>query len=272
MTMNLARGLAVLAITTLAVLTNGARAHDEATDQEEVLVQGQRWDELQVYVRTLSEAGPTDQLARWMTYVCTSVIGVLPEHAEMISRRIAALTEALDLDPAPKRCDPKLTIIFSSEADATAAQLADTYTVALGTGGRGKLVAFADSDAPVRWVNIVNECGEGCGLMNSRIRQATTPAFSLMLVVVDNTALAGFDVREIADYLAMVALTSPSQTRRHAKTSVLSMFERERRPGAMFGLTAWDQAYLDALYDLESNLNEKQQRERIEMAMRDALE
>ena len=157
--------------------------------------------------------------------------------------------------------------------------------------GTAALRAFQNSEAPVRWwllnVPIDSETGRravrvpgdraggpvsprfaealGCNVNDcafagapiiqsaggaSRLNSQVVDQIYKAIVIVDIDAVAGLNAVQLGDYLAMVSL---SQVDPEGETdgfdTVLNLFDD---PVGVTGLSAWDQAYLQALYGSHS--------------------
>jgi len=96
-----------------------------------------------------------------------------------------------------------------------------------------------------------NDCAIGAAplirvMSGSRLNSQIEDQINKSIIVVDIDAVSGLNTVQLGDYLAMVSL---SQVDPEADTggfdTVLNLFDN---PQAVSGLTAWDRAYLSALY------------------------
>lgn len=249
-----------------------AHASDTSPVLEEVVVQGQGENAMNHFVSAMAEAGITDQLSRWKRNICPAVYGVTPEAAALILERIVDIARLARLTPAGANCRPSMNVLVTDNADEIAAALAERYPTMLQRGVKSKLRRFAESDLPVRWLSVIDPCGYGCVRPNSRLKRSTTPTLVGMLVIVDATKTPGFTVSEIADYVALVALTNPRPDTRHSENSILSMFDRERAGISYYALTDYDQSFLTGLYNTSPDQDASQQRKSIVRQMESDLE
>ena len=80
---------------------------------KDVVVVGQRLkDALRHFVDSVTQAGPTDQLARWNEQFCPQVIGIDAAQAEFMMRRIGEIGKSVHLrtgrDDVPDHADHRL--------------------------------------------------------------------------------------------------------------------------------------------------------------------
>jgi hypothetical protein len=249
-----------------------AGASDTTAPLEEVIVQGQGRDALKNFVSAMAETGITEQLSRWKRNICPAVYGVTPEAAALIIERIVDVALLARLTPAEGNCRPTMNVLITDNADEVAAVIVENYPTMLQRGVKSKLKRFAGSDLPVRWLSVIDPCGYGCIMPNSRLKRSTTPTLVGMLIIVDAMKTPGFTVNEIADYVALVALTNPKPDTRHSHKSILSMFDRERAGTANYALTDYDQAFLTGLYNTSPDRDASQQRKSIVKQMESDLE
>tara|TARA_B100000678_G_scaffold31743_1_gene23470 strand:- start:45 stop:857 length:813 start_codon:yes stop_codon:yes gene_type:complete len=232
---------------TLALL--GAPSSITAAPSDgDLVVEGRKREALQEFVQALTDADRTRQLARWNRAICPSIVGVDEGQAALIEQNIARVAESLGLQAYPQGCPTTMLIVFDNEAQAIGAALAKNQTVFLGQQGRDRLIDFAETKNPVRWISLSDPCGfGGCTLTGSRLSKSERPAINMMLVLVDGQEIGAFGLNEISDYLSMVVLGNPVLGEAWPNTSILSMFSRKREDQP-FLLTDNDRAYLTGLY------------------------
>jgi hypothetical protein len=252
-----------------AIALTATPAIAEPDKEGAIVIEGERRvkNVLRNFIASLTQAGPTDQLARWKDEVCPTVAGINPAEARFMEDRIIDLGIAAGLRGPDPGCDTTLAVIVTPDADGFANDLVRHYPVTLRTDGLSRLKNFAASSRPVRWISVTNECGEGCALPGSRLRKATRPTFYVMIIVVDAKQVAGFSIGELSDYVALVALSNPPMGGRNSN-SILSMFDRPRAQGSAFALTSYDRSFLGGLYGSSIDQSANVQRQSILSHMR----
>lgn len=245
---------------------------ETATTLEDVVVDGRPVAAVaQAFVEAVA-APPRDRgLARWFGAVCVGVVNVRPEVAEPLIDHISAVALDVGLRIGGPGCQPNIVIAFTTDAADMATSVVDRNRRAfhLGVGGldRGKvaLQAFQTIDRPVRWwhvsMPVVGETGArairmpgdgsdviyvpGEGRANNG--RPITDSLNKVIVIVDVDQIQTANLAQLGDYLAMVTLAQVDlEGSTEGFDSILNLFEN---PARTQGLTEWDQAYLDVLYD-----------------------
>lgn len=225
-------------------------------------------------------------IARWDKAVCIGVANLRPETAQYILDRVSMIAEDIGLRAGAPGCTANVIIIATDDADGLADSLVRDHRRGLRLGGSGMdrggaaLHAFAASDRPVRWwqvslpvdaatgdraVRLPGECKSSCGSSAGASPEDFAPVTSVFaasrlstqivdnlirtVVILDIDQVSRVSGQQLADYVAMVTLAQidpEADTSRYA--SILNIFEdTEAAPG----LTNWDQAYLNGLYNAE---------------------
>lgn len=262
------------AVVALCLVTGAARAQ-AGSDSEEIVVTGQRLEEV---VRSFVEevTAPEmaeDQLARWNSRYCPMVTGIRARQAQYLIDRMSERALEMGLRPGEPNCRANVLILFTQDADGVAQSLAEERAFMAfynnsengNSLGRAALREFAASDAPVRWWHVAQTVtrdgdalsggGETVRAHASRLQRNTRQDFSRVVVVVDNQQLAGIQLASLADYLAMATL---AQLDSNADTSqfltILNLFaQREAGAPMTMAMTDWDRAYLTGLYEAPRN-------------------
>ena len=120
---------------------------------------------------------------------------------------------------------------------------------------------FLEVPGPARWISLVNECGAGCGLPNTRLSKATRPRLQAMIIIVDSTRLNSVTIGQLADYLSLVALTNPPVDAPRDPRSILSLFNESNGDKAEAELTNLDLSLLISLYRIREEFGAKEQRD-----------
>lgn len=254
-----------------------------ATDLGDIDVVGRPLDTMiNTFVNEVAAPNRHRGIARWDRDICIGVANLRPDTAQFLVDRVSAVAEDVGLNPGLPGCKPTVIIIASDDPDGLAATLTHQQRRAFRRGGsgmdRGRTAlqrTFVASDRPVRWwqvsmpvdsetgqraIRIPGECLSPC--MNPEDYAPTIAVFAasnLSTQIVDNLtrAIIILDIdqvgqvsgQQLADYIAMITLAQidpEADTRSYA--SILNVFED---PDAAPGLTNWDMAYLNGLYDAQ---------------------
>ncbi|NJC42122.1 hypothetical protein GGQ87_002417 [Brevundimonas alba] len=255
---------------------------EEPADLGEIEVTGRPLDTMiRSFVNEVAEPNNRRGLARWDDRICIGVANLRAEPAQYIIDRVSTVAEDLGVIPGEPGCTPNVIIVASADPDALARQLVEERRQAFRMGGSGMdrggdaLGEFVSSDAPVRWwqvsmptdaetggraTRIPGECRNSCDnpldmapivqvFAASRLQTQIVDYIFRTVVILDIDQVGRVSGQQLADYVAMVTLAQidpDADTSRYA--SILNVFDT---PDAADGLTAWDQAYLNGLYDAE---------------------
>lgn len=264
----------------VAAALAGAPAALAQTPNNDIIVTGLSRAQAQSFVSQLSTAPPSvDQMGRWDEAICVGVAGLPARQGQFIADRVAQRAYQVGLRPGEPGCAPNISIIVAPDGSAAAQRMfeenqslfAYRYETGVATLGQEAFTRFLNNDRPVRWWHVTRTMsadGEPIGSggvtpsmaqggfdgaqtvrsNGSMLRQATRQDFSRVVIIIDGRNAGSVQLAALADYVALVAL---AQINPEADTSafptVLNLFSASG--GAVpAGLTAWDLAYLDALY------------------------
>jgi hypothetical protein len=250
----------------------------------EVTVTAERRNTIARQVEDIAQKDGKGQLARWSNPICTKTLGLQAAANDFIDTRIRTVANTVGAPSGISGCKPNVIILIAADADGLTKRIVKAQASALSTGrwGTDKAALFAlqTAQTPVRWfyiadteqnlngaVNIspgvfaaagigsgldVFDQGAGIGpkmwgnVLPSRLSSSGEESFSRTLILVNSHAIDDLQLGQVADYLAMVAL---SPVRMNASFSgintVLGLFQAAVKP---IGLTSWDRDYLSGLY------------------------
>lgn len=253
-----------------------------ASQVEDILVQGLRNDQIaQQFASTVGAPATGRKLAVWRMPICVGTVGMRGEPARAMIDRVSDWGHSLGLRIGAPGCRPNILIVTAENGDEAARSMAVTHRRVFRTGtsgttaGAAALRAFQTSGRPIRWWHTSMPINPDTGKPAVRVRgqdpfgarDIRTPADlgpygvivqpSLMrdetqddlrqaLIILENSALDQADFMQVADYVAMVALAQISADTSPPTASILHLFDGAKAPSET--LTAWDQAYLQALY------------------------
>ena len=217
-----------------------------------------------------------ESLRVWRTPICPLVAGMPRAQAEFVLLRISQAAQAAGAPLAGETCRPNLYVVFTREPDALIktwrARSSATFGGVYGTPAA--VDRFVSRKQPVRvWYN--REFGsaagaplssdtsmEGIGLNgaagtvvnhfveDSRLVHNEVVLFSSVIVVVDGNRVVGLQFGQLADYVAMAALTEIDlDAPLGSAPTILRLFAaRAAGEAPPAGLTSWDASFLQALY------------------------
>jgi len=254
---------------------------------EEVVVEGRPLREATTDFVARVVAPPRNRgAATWHRRVCVGVGNLQREAAEFVVDRIASVGESVGLQVGWPRCEPRVFIVFATDADGAARSLVDARGRQFRIGvsgtdlGDDALEAFVVSDRAVRWWQSSIPVNASTGRVvtrlpgqppftagpeirrpadfgpqaitdsASRIRNPLRDDLAQVIIIVDIDRVAGVDLGALADYLAVISLAQiDPELDPVSYDTILSLFSEGANPPP--GLTDWDRAFLRGLYAAE---------------------
>lgn len=260
-------------------------AREAPADLGEVIVEGRRLEDLtRDFVNEVAAPARRRGLARWRDKVCVGVANLQAEAAGYIADRVSTVAQDVGLEVGAPGCRPSILISFTSDANAFTEDFVARRPRLFRVGGAGMdrggaaFQHFLNTDRAVRWwvvsAPVDPENGQiatrlpGMGDDNgspgqvmrfapnidnrggaSRLTTQITDDVLRAFIIVDVDRLNGVSLEQLADYLALVALAQiDPEADTSGYLSVLNVFDD---PLQTDGLTQWDQAYLQGLYDAQ---------------------
>ncbi|MFC5343116.1 hypothetical protein ACETK8_08725 [Brevundimonas staleyi] len=260
---------------------------EEDARLEDVVVMGRRLSEATSdFVLRVAAPAADRGPARWRDQICVGVGNLERTAAEYLIDRIASTAESLGLRAEPPGCDPRIFVLFADDPDAAARQLVEArgrrFRIGISGSDRGQraLEEFVQSDDVVRWwqssAPVNSETGrilgrlpgsppfsgpseiqrpsdlgpQGMVVSGSRLRGPLDDNLAQVIVIVDSDRVIGIDLARLADYLTMVALAQiDPDVDPGPYDSILGLFAHPETAPA--GMTDWDRAFLQGLYQAE---------------------
>lgn len=237
-----------------------------------ITITGERLNEiLRGFVNSVTQVGPTDQLADWDREICPRIVGLDKDQTEYVHLRMAQIAREVGLRTSRGGCPTMLTIVVTKDPSTLARVIAEDFpsdNVRIRTWMR----KFLKAPGPVRWISLVDECGAGCvirddcgrggcgALPNTRLSKATRPRLQAMIIIVDLTRLEAVTIGQLADYLSVVALTNPPVDAPQDPRSILGLFNVTNGDKSEAELTNLDLSLLISLYGIREEFGVKEQR------------
>ena len=250
--------------------------------------------------------GGADQFARWNQKVCPSIMGVAEAQAAKIEARLREVATESGIKLAEAGCKPNLLISFTTDARAIVRQVVAKrpYTLRGMTGEERR--ALIEEELPVRWwydlkpeskygqavtggehaalsMAFSMEKGQTGGMASSENSSGYIDDYSSSLigtkarlsiggatVLIDMTYAKGQSLDALSSYIAMVSL-APMRLPPKQPTvpSITNLFVA--KDTTQPDLTAWDRAWLTALYSVPANRNASVQRAAMAGKMADRI-
>lgn len=222
---------------------------------------------------------------RWNSPVCPSVVGLQHDQGEFVLARLSQIAQAAGVPLAGERCTPANLLVFvTAEPASFLTKWSKSRGQAMfGDGTPRAIKAFIDTPVPVRvWYNSSQTAARGAikqdehvttgvfgagsaatGQMenfgarapyfidpqgDSRIVRTVVQSVTSAFVVVDETRMQGVKIGQLADYIGMYAFARLRTGPHHGDApTILGLFQGAPTQSPP-GLTAWDEAFLEALY------------------------
>ena len=259
------------------------------SDQSPIFVTGDKTSKEAVrnFVRDLTPVGAGGQLSRFEDAVCPIVFGLAPAQNAAVEDRIREVAKAAGIAVPASKCSPNVVLIVASDKRAVLEDLRRHHADYFGDLSGNQIRAVIRNPAPVdAWqIQGVPLSQDGRELHQnaqgvvenyttaraSRIGTTARPQFEAAVVVVAFDALDGLSVNQLADYVALRALTGadPAKLRKAAPPTILRVFDAPFGSEVPITLTAWDLSFLRNYYDARRNLTAAAQRSAIAKAMTD---
>lgn len=256
----------------------------QASPESEIEVIGRRQTEEQArreandFVRRTVSTSSDDPLARWVTPICPVVLGIQPEYAAIVERKIRALAKVAEIDTAQAPCKTNIVVSFTTNARAVVQRIAKKSPRRLSEVQITDRSALLNGTAPVRWWYTTQEASvDGVGAVTSDSLAAnsgtaegggssignglpTVQAYSSSIVrtqivralrsatvVIDVNLAQGVPLDAVAAYAAMVAFAEMKPAQTPPPNSILGLFAPDT---PVASATDWDISFLKALYSI----------------------
>lgn len=278
---------AVLAVT-VALAAGAASAQEPppqaagsqpAAQLEDVVLEGRALEAMvRSFVNEVSQPANNRGLARWNRPICVGAVNLRNDVGQYVVDRISDLARELEVEAGEPGCRPNILVVAADDGAALASAIVEDRPRNFdlrhnGTdAGTRAFRNFRTGDQPVRWWQISMPIDADTGGRAVRLPgdidpstgQPSAPAIRVFaasrlrtqirddmvrsIIIVDVERLAGANLVQLADYLALVAL---AQVDAEADTAtfptILNLFDDPASAPA--GLTDWDRSYLQALYE-----------------------
>lgn len=235
------------------------------------------------FVRGVAQVTDQSQLARRSAKYCAAVSGLDEKYVPVVLDHVRDAASAAGIAAAAPGCSANLAIIFSTDGDGLVAALSRASpNLFRGLSPMKAKEIFASGRAVRWWYGKQGSDADGTEAIEGVLKSYSAGLISTnfrvnisgTIVIVDVTKAEGYPLDAIASYAAMISFAEVTgrQDSLADVPSVLGMFARSvPRAKALKGLTAWDHAYLKALYAIPAERPSFTQRRRIVGVMRKEL-
>ena len=236
--------------------------------------------DVRTFVNAIAVKPGDGSLARWQSQIplCPQVAGLPGGDGEYIASRVSKIAATAGAPLAAEHCKGNLLIVVTSDPEGVLKAWSKRDVRMFGEEadqGSTKVREFSAA-APIRvWYNteLYNLDGTPLGNTEGRTNQSARAtqletnnyrALSSVLALVDARRMKGVSFGQVAAYVAMTGLTQlHTQANVTAAPSILNLFAGVGT--APPGLTAWDEAFLKAVYT--TRITDKAQLAAIKTAM-----
>jgi hypothetical protein len=244
------------------------------TPEHDVVVTGQapraaRERQLHAFVQRVPTLNNGENLARWVAPACPVVAGMTEEQGEYVLLRLFQVARAAGAPVIEDgRCEANVYIIATADPEGLLKAWALRSPAIFASTPAPVASDLERTSRPVRvWYNAhvdrqttngnspfaVLPGKEGLPVIphaiDTRLHSNAPYALGSAFIVIDSPRVAGVKVGALADYIAMAALTQLQPDAENGDApSILSLFAAREGSDPPDGLTAWDTAFLHALY------------------------
>lgn len=297
----------LIAVSALSLATPMAVAAQDTPSSDDATIEviGRRQSEEQArkeandFVRDTGVANGENPVARWTAPVCPAVLGIHPEYAAIVERKVRSIAQTAEIAVAPLPCKTNIVISFTTNASAVIQRVAKKSPKRIAEVPIPDRAALLKGSAPIRWWYTTQVTGtdgtsavtsdaaagiSGAGVgpssvldtglptvqaySSSIIRTQAVRALRSATVVIDVTLSEGVPLDAVAAYAAMVAFAEVKPSQTPPPNSILSLFGQAEKPGFA---TDWDISFLKALYSIPAaRAGWKQRRMLVGQILKDA--
>ena len=217
------------------------------------------------FLHDMGRPGPIGQISRWAEPVCPIVAGLTPAMDRFVDDRIREVATRVGA-PGPADCGKggNVMVIFTTQPGQLMTDIREHHEGMLGYHFVGETRSLAAFQPPMKSWYVTATRTPAAGTMmidaayapgppggsGSRIPLEYRSEFAFATIVADANRLEGQQIGAVADRIAMLVLSRPAPREGcSALPSILDFLDPACPSGvSREGLTAYDEAYLQALY------------------------
>ena len=251
-----------------------------------IVITGQKDTEktVQDFVRALTPVESHGQLSRFEHEVCPKVFGIAEPQARAVEERIRLVAKTVGVVVGGQHCAPNVLLLVTSDKKAFLKELQRHASNDYGISDHQFHVLEEQPGHAAAWqvqgpmMNAdgveITEDSEGFPvnrtiIPSSRITVPVRPQFDASVVVVERRALVGLTTTQLADYVAVRALTGadPLKLAGSGAPTILRVLDVPIGGEAPVTMTKWDFDLLSGFYDAKRDLSTAAQRSAIARSM-----
>jgi hypothetical protein len=234
-------------------------SRDAGSDFNSIIVQGSRRAALErearSYVWGITAYVP-DFVARWRRDrpICPLVGGLPHDEGEYVLTRLTKIATAAGAPVAPEHCKPNFYVIVASQPNELMEQWSKADPTMWDSHPTAEVHRFLKATGPIRaFYNPGEWIGRCMGLkFRDAVCMGRDPlqdgVLASVIVLVDASAAKSTNFAQLTAYIAMAGLTQIRLDARLGDASTILQLFADPGKAPPFGLSAWDTAYLKALY------------------------
>ena len=249
-----------------------------------------------------SFAAPTalrDGIARWQVAICPDFEGLAPQYVAVMQARVRSIAGQAGALMKEKGCKPNLSVVFTPQPQAYLDAIHEKNMDVVGYHGTTKVshaiqawyvtgiqdnrgLVFVDKDGTL----VIDDCNNGCpphigststvpnpSVGGWRFRPDLSSNLLYVTILVDSSKTGSYQVGEIADYVAMMALSRTEdyddcQLMPSITNLLSSNCDDKLKPSE---ITASDIAFLRGIYRMDAGAKLQIQQDQIAAEMAKAL-
>jgi hypothetical protein len=207
-----------------------------------------------------------DSIARWQTRtsICPLVAGLPHDDGEYMLSRLSQIATAAGAPLSPENCTPNFYVIVTSVPDELIAAWSKRNHFLFGNASGTQIRRFMTASTPVRvWYNVqlTDRDGIPCPVSfglpicpaDGHFAFGTVRDLSSVIVLIDARLAKGISFGQLSAYIAMNGLAEIRPRARVGDApSILHLFA-DSKSAPPLGLSAWDAAYLKAIYHTQQD-------------------
>jgi hypothetical protein len=236
-----------------------------AVKPEEIIVSTRAAKKAQTVRRFIERVSPSisrDQPpAQFTDPICVGSSGLPPAAGQAIVDRVSEIALSVGLRVGAPGCAPNILVLFVVDGRAEVRKLSRRGSSGLNGQSLADIDRILDEPGPARaWTQVETRSRDGdvpsqaandaavlTVATSSRLSSPVRRDISRATILIDRDAVAGRDLRQVADYAAMRALTGARPSAGRDADSILAAFAPNGK-GQTPRLTEFDQRYLEGLY------------------------
>lgn len=242
-----------------------------APNSQEIIVSARppkKAESVRRFIDRVSPSIPRDYPpARFTDPICVGSSGLPPAAGQTIVDRVSEIALSVGLRIGAPGCTPNILILFVVDGRAEVRKLARRGSAGLNGQSLADIDRILEEPGSARaWTQVETRSRDGDrpsrapndpAVLNiatsTRLSSPVRRDILRSTILIDRDAVAGRDLRQVADYAAMRALTGARSRPGADASSILAVFAPDNE-GQTPHLTEFDRRYLEGLYAGRSDL------------------